>query len=137
MAMNNPFGYPARPWALAKREARAVLIEAAREENTIAYPELVAEIHAIPLDPYDARLNTLLGQTSEDEDGAGRGMLSVVVVHKEGDQRPGSGFFEWAEALGYTVGDRDEFWITMLNKVYACWRAKSSGRSNIPRKPAS
>jgi hypothetical protein len=51
-------------------------------------------------------------------------MLSVLVVHKEGDQRPGEGFFEWAEELGYTVGDRDEFWIGMLNKVYAYWNAK-------------
>ena len=63
-------------------------------------------------------MNTLLGQISEDEDKAGRGMLSVVVVHKTGDQRPGPGFFEWAEELGYEVGDKDEFWIAMLNRVY-------------------
>ena len=126
--MNNPFGYPGRQWAQAKRQARAVLVGVAKEESTIAYSELVAEIHAISFDAYDIRLNTLLGQISEAEEGAGRGMLSVVVVHKEGDQCPGLGFFECAEDLGYTVGDRDEFWIMMLNKVYAYWRATSSGK---------
>ncbi len=132
--MNNPFGYPGRQWAQAKREARAVLVEVAMEESTIAYSDLVAEIRAISLDTYDIRLNTLLGQISEDEDGAGRGLRSVGVVHKEGNQRPGPGFFEGAEELGYTVGDRDEFWVMMLNKVYACWRAKSPGRALVPGK---
>jgi hypothetical protein len=84
---NNPFGYPARQWSKAKREARNALVEVAREQTTIAYLDLVREVAAIPLDAYDIRPNTLLGQISEDEDTAGRGMLSVVVVHKEGDQR--------------------------------------------------
>jgi hypothetical protein len=48
-------------------------------------------------------------------------MLSVVVVHKDGDQRPGSGFFDLAAELGYIVTDRDQFWIEMLRKVYGNW----------------
>jgi len=51
-------------------------------------------------------------------------MLSVLVVHKEGDQRPGDGVFKLAEELGYAVSDRDEFWITMLTRVYTYWRSK-------------
>jgi hypothetical protein len=120
--MNNPFGYPAKQWTKAKREARDVLVEAARDETVVSYSDLVAEIEAITFDAHDIRLNTLLGQISEDENTAGRGMLSVVVVHKEGDQHPGAGFFEWAEELGYTVNDRDKFWIRMLHDVYSCWR---------------
>ncbi len=126
--MNNPFGYPPDQWSAAKDQARKVLIGVAKQQSTIAYSELVPHISAIPLDAYDVRLNTLLGQLSEDEDAAGRGMLSVLVVHKEGDQRPGPGFFEWAEQLGYKVTDADMFWIEMLKKVHAVW-SKKSGRA--------
>jgi hypothetical protein len=122
--MNNPFGYPGRQWSGAKREARDVLVEAAKGQTTVAYSDLIAEISVIALEAYDIRLNTLLGQISEEENSAGRGMLSVVVVHKEGDQRPGQGFFEGAKKLGYTVTDRDEFWIKMLNKVHGCWHGR-------------
>jgi hypothetical protein len=95
----------------------------AKQEKTIAYSNLAAQIHAILPEAHDIRLDTLLGEISEYEDAAGRGMLSVVVVHKEGDQRPGDGFFGLAEELGYAVGDRDEFWITILTRVYTYWRS--------------
>ena len=112
--MDNPFGYPARQWARAKREAREILVGIAREQEIIAYSDVATEIHAIELEAYDRRLDALLGEISEEEDAAGRGMLSAVVVHKDGDQRPGDGFFNWAEELGYIVADRDRFWIGML-----------------------
>jgi len=35
----------------------------------------------------------------------GRGMLSVIVVHKEGDMQPGPGFFELAGELGRDTSD--------------------------------
>jgi len=122
--MSNPFGYPACDWSKAKQEARGALVEVAKEEIIIAYSDLVKEIRTIPLDARDIRLHTLLGQISEDEDAAGHGMLSVVVVHREGDRRPGDGFFTLAEELGYAVSDHNEFWIMMLTKVYAHWRSK-------------
>jgi hypothetical protein len=122
--MNNPFRYPAKQWSKAKQEARDALIEVARGQTVIAYADLAVEIHAIPLDARDLRLNTLLGQISEEEDAANRGMLSVLVVHKKGDKRPGGGFFELADELGYAFTDRDEFWIKMLNNVYWYWRNK-------------
>ena len=119
--MNNPFGYPPAVWSAAKKEARQVLVKAAKDQATIAYSVLVTKIRSIQLDAFDVRLNTLLGQISQDENVAGRGMLSVLVVHKEGDQQPGPGFFEWAEQLGYSVTDRDVFWVDMLKKVYRVW----------------
>ncbi len=112
--MNNPFGYPPAQWSNAKREVRDALVQAASNQTTVAYSDLASKIQAIPLDARDVRLNALIGQISEEEDASGRGMLSVVVVHKEGDQQPGQGFFELAEALGYTVVDHDVFWITSV-----------------------
>jgi len=120
--MNNPFGYPPTQWSNAKREVRDVLVQAARHQGTVAYSDLASRIQTIPLDARDVRLNALIGQISEEEDASGRGMLSVVVVHKEGDQQPGHGFFELAEELGYEVADYDAFWIEMLNKVYSYWQ---------------
>ena len=35
----------------------------------------------------------MLGDISSAEDDAGRGLLTVVVVHKSGDMKPGPGFF--------------------------------------------
>jgi len=39
----------------------------------------------------------MLGEISQEEDAAGRGMLSVIVVHKVGDMQPGPGFFQLAK----------------------------------------
>ena len=38
---------------------------------------------------------------------AGRGMLSVIVVHKQGDMQPGPGFFELAQRLGRDTSDTE------------------------------
>jgi hypothetical protein len=59
----------------------------------------------------------MLGEVSTNEHRAGRGMLSVLVVHKTGDMRPGPGFFDLARKLGYAFKDEDAFWINMVNKV--------------------
>jgi hypothetical protein len=46
----------------------------------------------------------MLGEISL-EGAAGRGMLSVIVVHKDGDMQPGPGFFELAEELDRDTSD--------------------------------
>jgi molybdopterin synthase catalytic subunit len=61
---------------------------------------LVKKIKSIKLDAHDPRLFHMLGEISSEEDTAGRGMLTVVVVHKVGDMQPGPGFFELAKHLG-------------------------------------
>ena len=107
--MNNPFGYSETIWAAAFEEAHDVLVSIAKRQSTIPYSDLVSKIHSIPFDSFDEELDHLLGQISESEHTAGRGMLTVIVAHKDGDQRLGSGFYIWAEHRGYNVGDRDIF----------------------------
>ena len=89
--------------------------------QTISYTELVEHIKAIKLSPHDTRLAHMLGEISSEEDAAGRGMLTVLVVHKE-DVRPGDGFFELAHFLGRDVRDRDKVWITEFNRVIDYYR---------------
>jgi len=59
------------------------------------YSELTNQIQAIQLEPNSYALAAMLGEISEEEDAAGRGLITVMVVHKEGDMQPGPGFFEW------------------------------------------
>jgi hypothetical protein len=115
------FGYPAETWQAAKDEIKIVLVDCARRQRTIAYSELVPKIKAIDLQAHDPRLDELLGQISTEETGHGHGMLSVLVVHKSGDLRPGRGFYECAGALGLDTSDEDRLWVDQLNRVYAVW----------------
>ena len=114
-------GFPAADWEAAKEEARQAMIARARGRRLITYSELVAEIRALDLEPQSPQLAHMLGEISTAEHAAGRGMLTVTVVHKDGDQMPGSGFFELAQSLGHDTRDRVAFWIAELAKVHAAW----------------
>jgi hypothetical protein len=85
----------------------------------------VARIQTIPLEARDPRLFHLLGEVSSEEDAAGRGMLSVIVVHKDGDMQPGPGFFDLARDLGRDTSDILVCWITELRRVHAQWSRES------------
>ncbi len=119
-------GFTDGQWADAKAEATAVLRERARgrSNQTISYSDLVDQIKAIKLEAHDVRLAHMLGEISAEEDAAGRGLLTVLVVHK-GDVRPGDGFFELARSLGRDVRDREKVWITEFNRVIDYYRAQA------------
>jgi hypothetical protein len=115
------FGISQQVWNVAKAQARDSMIERAKLRGTIPYSDLVAEINAVKLQAFDKRLFHLLGEVSSEEDKAGRGMLSVVVVHKLGDMEPGPGFYELAKLLGRNTSDKLKFWVDELHKVHAIW----------------
>ena len=54
----------------------------------LPYSDLVRAIHSISFDAHDTRLNTLLRDLSTEESQAGRGMITALVVHKQGDMQP-------------------------------------------------
>jgi hypothetical protein len=120
------FGYPTKTWQAAKDEIKVVLVDCARRQKTIAYSELVPRVKAIDLQAHDPRLDELLGQIATEETACGHGMLSVLVVHKAGDFRPGRGFYQCAAALGLDTSDEDRLWVDQLNKVYAAWAKPSA-----------
>lgn len=108
-------------WKLAKQEVTDILIDRAKVRGMIPYSELVSKIKTMQFEAHDPRLFKLLGEVSEDEDNQGRGMLSVIVVHKHGDMQPGPGFFELANQLGRDTKDILDCWVKELKKVHAQW----------------
>jgi hypothetical protein len=87
----------------------------------ITYSDLSSELRCIQVGHHDPAMGAILGQISRDEFRSGRGMLSVVVIHKSGDQEPGPGFYECAEDLGLDVSDRMSLWVSQLHKVHGYW----------------
>jgi molybdopterin synthase catalytic subunit len=87
----------------------------------IPYSNLVKQIRSIKLEAHDPRLFHMLGEISSEEDAAGRGMLTVVVVHSDGDMQPGPGFFELAKQLGRDTSNILKCWVNELHKVHAVW----------------
>ena len=83
-------------WKLAIQETTEILVARAKLRGMIPYSDLAKKITAIHIEAHDPRLFKLLGEISTNEDAQGRGMLSVIVVHKQGDMQPGPGFFELA-----------------------------------------
>lgn len=119
-------GFSEPAWNAAKEEARGIMIERAKVRGMIPYSDLVNQLASIKVDAHDTRLFHMLGEISSEEDAAGRGMLTVVVVHKHGDMQPGPGFFELAKRLGRDTKDVMKCWVDELHKVHAVW-SKSAG----------
>ena len=122
------YNHPLEQWEQAREEMRRILISRARQERTIAYSDLVAEVHAVKLEPNDFALAAMLGEISEEEDPLGRGMLTVLVVHKDGDMRPGPGFFQLAKKLDRDTIDIDRCWVDEFKRVVAVWKDRSGER---------
>ena len=118
---NFDHGFAEGTWEAAKAEARQAMIAVAARGEVITYSELVDKISTCRLEPHSPQLAHMLGEISTEEHQSGRGMLTVVVVHKHGDLMPGSGFFELACSLGHHVDDREEFWVNELKRVYEIW----------------
>lgn len=115
------YGFAEADWEAAKQEAIEILAARARLRGMIPYSDLVRQITAIHLEPDSFALSHFLGEISEAEDDAGRGMLTVIVVHKHGDMQPGPGFFELARRLGRNTKDVVKCWVEELKKVHAYW----------------
>jgi len=119
--MNTRYGYSPVDWNNTKEEIRRILIERAKVRGKIPYSELVEQVQTIHLEPDFHALASMLGEISSEEDAAGHGMLTVIVVHKSGDMQPGSGFFELANELGRDTTDILKCWADELRTVHAFW----------------
>jgi hypothetical protein len=109
--MTTKHGYKLEEWETAKEEMRQILIGQAKQGRTIPYSDLAAQIKTIKLPRNSPDLWNMLGEISTKEDAAGRGMLTVFVVHGQGDTLPGAGFFKLAKRLGRDVSDEKAFWM--------------------------
>src|SRR5450432_74499 len=105
------FGFSQAQWAMGKKEMRDILAGIAAQRSTISYSKLSESLLSIRIGYHDPAMATILEHISRDEELNGRGMLSVLVVHKQGDIEPGNGFYELALTLGKDVSNHQEFWI--------------------------
>jgi hypothetical protein len=115
----------AAQWEQAKREALRVLRKKARAEDTIPYSRFVRRIKAIDLKYYgDDRLDQLLDEISLEEDTAGRGLISALVVEVT-TRRPSDGFYELAKSRHPPGTSRQEIFEAERDAVYRA-HAKAS-----------
>lgn len=121
--MSSKYGSDPVIWEKAKSEVRDALIGRAKEGRTICYSELAESIETIHLEADSYALAHLLGEISTEEDSAGRGMLSVIVVRKDSGMEPGPGFFKLARKLGRDTSDQIAFWVKEFERVQELWRA--------------
>lgn len=122
------YGHSLKTWNTAKDEALAAMTKAAKRRGMITYTELAQQIEAIKFHPHDMPLHAMLGECSTDEAKAGRGMISVVVVHKRGDMEPGAGFYALAEELGRPKEEKTKMWVKELHLVHDYWSNKAKPR---------
>jgi hypothetical protein len=102
------------------------LVDVASRGATITYGELLAELER--REPELARsaaddLAPVLRAVSTQEDDAGRGLLTAVVV-RGNSGLPGGGFFRLAAERGRPDGERQAVWSAELARVH---RAHSPG----------
>ena len=103
------------------------LQEVAKAKGLIGYDELNTELElGLNLSLVSDRnlLGQWLGEISEYEVGAGRHMLSSLVVRKEGDYfgNPSPDYFEFAKDLGVHPGEDDvRFWAKEVKWLHQYW----------------
>jgi hypothetical protein len=108
----------------AAREAvtaavRSVLVEVARRRATVTYEELLGRLAPSERAVFESDLAAVLRSISTEEERAGRGLLTAVVVRAGG--LPGGGFFRLAEECGREVSDRRSAWEAEVERVYSAY----------------
>lgn len=126
--MDTRYGYALNAWEHAREEIRQLLIRTARSGGFITYTDLCKQISAIQIEPHEHALRILLGGVSTEEHEDGRPLLTALIIYKNGEFAPGTGFFNLAESLGYEVGNtdlyRDRFWLDQLRQLRETWPAE-------------
>lgn len=124
MSTHHKYGFSETDWNVYKTEARTFLIEEARRRGLITYGDLAAKMTTIEVEPHDMVLWDIIGDVARDEEAAGRGLLSAIVVHKRGDMEPGKGFFDLAKFYRRNLRDRTLCWIEETKRVHKEWSVK-------------
>lgn len=112
------YGHRIDLWETAKAEAVRVLKDKAKAKGLMTYGELTRQISAINFDPHGYDFRHFLGQLSSESDAAGEGMITALVIYKDGDQLPGPGFFDLAKRLGRDISDRVKCWSDEVKRVH-------------------
>lgn len=126
---NEKYGFTTKQWQRFKKEARDIMVAVARNRQMITYSDMAAKMTTIAVEAHDQVLWDIIGDVAKDEEKAGRGLLSAVVVHKHGDMEPGKGFFELAKFFQRNLTDRTKCWVEELKDLYEFWSVKMAGKT--------
>lgn len=115
------YGHLLENWQAAKDEMRAILIERARQRQTITYGELCEAIKTIHFRPDGYGLAGMLREISNEDVAAGRGYLATLVVRKSSG-RPGPGYFKGMLARGMDSEALEQFWQEEFARTCRDWQ---------------
>jgi len=116
-----PYGFSDSEWSAGVAEMTAILQRKAASRSMITYSDLAKEMRTVQIGYHDPAMDNMLLEVSRNESAGGRGLLSVIVVHKYGDMEPGNGFYGLAESMGQDTSDRTACWIRELHRVHDYW----------------
>lgn len=119
-----PHGFSSTDWASGVSEMTAILQRNPASRSMVTYSDLAREITTVQIGYHDPAMDDMLLEVSRNEASQGRGLLSVIVVHKYGDMEPGNGFYALAEQMGIDTTDRTKCWIEQTKNVFAHWTKK-------------
>lgn len=121
------YGFSPENWLALRNEIRSILIRTATSvEQTISYSELAETVESASLKPFSQPLFAVLTELSEEEDAAGRGMLSAVVIRKDRRKPRKSGFIRLAAKLERDVSNARACWDAEIERVCTYWSAHST-----------
>ncbi len=116
-------------WSALRSEMRQIMIEVARNRQTIAYSELCAQLTTAYLHHRAPALTQLLIEIGAQEAEAGRPVLPAVVVAKASGM-PGGGYFKADTGKASPLTPRNEvegsndpkaLWEADLQRVFEYW----------------
>lgn len=120
MTEKTRYGFTPEAWRAGKAQARDFLIARARERGTTTYSELCEIVTAVELKPYSFGMMAFLNEVCAEEDAANGIMLASLVTRRDTGM-PGNGYFKFAAGLGRDSTDRETFWRSELERIYAAF----------------
>lgn len=121
--MRQPLTVDSADWNAAKAEIRAILIQLAKDKETITYRGLTQRLTTIHVHYHSHLFARLLIAACEDGYRAGEGNLCALVVTKQ-TGLPGGGFFRHAAEEGHDISDPHAYWQTVVDELFAQWDGK-------------
>lgn len=115
------FGHLLENWQAAKEEVHDILIECARQRQTITYGELSRRLTTATIPARSYAMSAILGEIIRDDEPEEWGVLATLVVRKS-DGLPGAGYFKAAAARGLDESDYRAYWQQQFDRVCDYWQ---------------
>lgn len=111
-------------WNVVKDEIRLILIDVARQRQTITYSGLCLRLHSVRLHYHSFIFHKILREVCREVWEQGGGQLCALVVAKQ-TGIPGGGYWTGLDAL--PADDLVALWQQDLDDVYDKWSDRAAG----------